>query len=193
MEEELLDLNVFQINKTFIMFIIFSVLYILLLSIMLLVIHLFDRKIGAGKALLYGWGSLVLLCLVGKSISLLTAKTVLDKEDYYGEYIINRNYFPGEQADWQYNHFRFEILENDSIYFYETEEDKIIKTYSGKVYFTSDHKSKRLNIQMEQPSHHILSENPTTYRFAWSFYLTFDSPKFNTVFFKKGKWRKLEL
>jgi hypothetical protein len=39
---------------------------------------------------------------------------------------------------------------------------------------------------MEQPTHHIMTSNPTTYRSAWSFYLVFYSPKFNNVYFKKG-------
>jgi hypothetical protein len=45
---------------------------------------------------------------------------------------------------------------------------------------------------MEQPTHHILTGNPTTYRNSWDFYLVFYSSKFNNVFFKKGKWEKLD-
>jgi len=41
---------------------------------------------------------------------------------------------------------------------------------------------------MQQPTHHIVTSNPTTYRSAWSFYLVFESPKFNNVYFKKGQW-----
>ena len=66
-----------------------------------------------------------------------TAKKILKKEDYYREYIINRDYFPGKQANWQYDHYRFEIKENDSIFFYLTDREKILKTFRGKIATTS--------------------------------------------------------
>ncbi|QRR00195.1 hypothetical protein [Dyadobacter sandarakinus] len=44
---------------------------------------------------------------------------------------------------------------------------------------------------MPAPTHHILMDNPTTYRETWSFYLVFDSPKFGNVFFTKGDWEPL--
>ena len=122
----------------------------------------------------------------------LTAKTELKKKDYYGEYIVNRDYFPGRQADWQYENFRFEIKENDSIYFHVTDKDQILKTYRGTITTTKPFRSERLIIKIEHPTHHIMSSNPTTYRSAWSFYLVFYSPKFNNVYFKKGQWRPLD-
>ena len=122
----------------------------------------------------------------------LTAKTVLDKEDYYGEYVINRNYFKGAQTDWQYNHFRFEITKEDSIFFYTTDKEKILKTNRGKIRTTKTYRSARLIIEMEEPTHHILQSNPTTYRSAWDFYLVFNSDKFYNVFFEKGKWKSIK-
>ena len=117
----------------------------------------------------------------------------LKKNDYYGQYVINRNYFKGGQADWQYNTFRFEIKDNDSIFFYVTDKEKILKTYRGTITTTAPYSSERLILNMEQPTHHIMSGNPTTYRNRSdrSFYLVFYSPKFNNVFFKKGEWKPL--
>ncbi|MEP7265938.1 MAG: hypothetical protein ABI772_15650, partial [Bacteroidota bacterium] len=91
----------------------------------------------------------------------------------------------GKQSDWQYNNYRFEIKDNDSIYFYATDREKIIKTFRGIIKTTDSrqYKSARLIIIMEQPTHHILSGNPTTYRSAWNFNLVFYSSKFNNVFF----------
>lgn len=122
----------------------------------------------------------------------VTSKKELHKKDYYGEYIINRDYFPGKQADWQYNSFRFEIKANDSIYFYVTDKEKILNTYRGTVTTNNLYRSERLIINLKEPTHHILSSNPTTYRSTWNYYLVFYSPKFNNVFFKKGKWKLLE-
>lgn len=147
-----------------------------------------------GKILGYLYLCLFGLFILVTIIRFLTDKTELEKKDYYGEYIINRDYFPGKQSDWQYDNFRFEIKDNDSIYFYLTDKDKILKTYRGTIKTTdpSQYRSERLIINMEQPPHHIMTSNPTTYRSAWSFYLVFYSPKFNNVYFKKGQWKPLD-
>lgn len=121
-----------------------------------------------------------------------TAKKVLNKEDYCGEYIVDREFFSGRQADWQYENFRFEITENDSIFFHVTNREKVLKTYRGSITVSPADGSKRLIVDMKGPVHHILTTNPTTYRSAWSFYLVLASPKFNNVFFKKGKWKPID-
>lgn len=146
-----------------------------------------------GKIAGYFWLSLIGLLLLGAIIGWLTGPKALDKDDYYGEYIVDRDYFPGIQADWQYNTFRFVIKENDSIYFYLTNGENILKTYRGVVTTTTPnhYRSDRLIIYMDQPTHHIMASNPTTYRSAWSFNLVFYSAKFNNVYFKKGKWEPL--
>ena len=160
----------------------------------LLVVWFLFRKKTIGKTIGFIWLGILGIILFTGSLKWLTSKKELDKSDYYGTYIINRDYFKGEQADWQYNHFRFEITNKDSIFFQITEKEKIIKTYKGKIRTTNpqNYRSDRLIIEMEQPTFHIMSSNPTTYRSAWSFYLVFDSPKFFNVFFKKGRWKPIE-
>ncbi len=145
-----------------------------------------------GKIVGYFYLGLFGLFILGTIIRLLTDKKELKKNDYYGEYIVNRDYFAGRQSDWQYDNFRFEITENDSIYFHLTDKEKILETYRGTITTTKPFSSERLIINMEQPTHHILTSNPTTYRSAWSFYLVFYSPKFNNVYFKKGQWKPLD-
>jgi hypothetical protein len=172
----------------------FLILFIFPLSIILLLIWAITRKKIFGKILGYFWLGLLGLFCLGTIIKLLTDKKELDKEDYYGSYIVNREFFKGKQTDWQYDNFRFEIKDNDSIYFYVTDKEKILKTYRGTIKTTdpSQYSSERLIINMEQPTHHILTSNPTTYRSAWHFYLVFHSPKFNNVYFKKGQWEPLD-
>lgn len=157
--------------------------------ILFLVLSLFVGQVGALKYI--GLGIVVLIAW-SFTFQWLTAKKVLGKEDYYGHYIINRDYFKGRQTDWQYNSFRFEIRENDSIYFYYTDKERILQTFKGKITTTAPYESQRLMIQMDPQGHHILASNPTTYRSAWSFYLVFHSPEFNNVFFKKGKWKAID-
>lgn len=173
---------------------LFFIFIIVPLTGILLIIWLFSRKLIVGKILGLIWLGVVGLVMLVTILNWLTSKTELDKADYYGEYVINRDYFKGEQTDWQYNHFRFEITDKDSIFFYVTDKEKVLKTYRGTIKTTDprNYNSARLIIEMEEPTHHILTSNPTTYRSAWDFYLVFKSPKFYNVFFKKGKWKPIE-
>ena len=158
----------------------------------MLLIWLLTRKKIFGIILGVIWLSIFALIFLIGFLNWISAKTILEKDDYYGEYTVNRDYFPGPQADWQYNNFRFEIKPNDSIFFYVTNKEKIVKTYKGKIKTTTAYNSDRLILSMQDSSHHIVSSNPTTYRSAWSFYLVFYSPKFKNVFFKKGKWKPID-
>jgi hypothetical protein len=167
-------------------------LFILIpLTGILLIIWLVTRRKILGKTIGLIWISILGIILLSALVQSLASKKELKKKDYYGHYVIHRDYFSGRQADWQYEKFRFEIRENDSIYFYETDKEKILKTYRGKISTTAPYSSERLIINMEQPTHHILTSNPTTYRSTWSFYLVFYSPEFNNMFFKKGKWKPI--
>ena len=138
------------------------------------------------------WGLIILLVIVASITRPIFEKKKLKKSDYYEEYTIDRNYFKGKQADWQYNHFRFEIKPNDSIIFYVTKKEKIIDTFKGIISTTKPYSSERMVIKMEQPTHHIIIDNPTIYRSTWSFYMVFYSTKFYNMFFKKGTWKRID-
>jgi hypothetical protein len=167
---------------------------ILPLTIILLLIWLISRKKIFGKTLLIIWGGIIGLVVLSTTLNWIFSKKELTKKDYYGEYTIDRNYFSGKQSDWQYNHYRFEITENDSIFFYVTEKENIIRTYKGTIKTTNpdNYRSDRLIIQMIQPTHHILTTNPTIYRENWDFFLVFNSPKFNNMYFRQVEWKKIE-
>jgi hypothetical protein len=168
---------------------LFFVFILVPLTAILLLTWLISGKLLFGKILGFIWLGIFGLGALSLTLQALTAKKVLKKKDYYGQYIIDRDFFRGKQANWQYDHFRFEIKENDTIYFHTTNKEKIVKTYFGKISTTSPYGSERLVINMNQPTHHITMSNPTIYRSAWSFYLVFYSPNFNNVYFKKGKWK----
>ncbi|TJZ51810.1 hypothetical protein FAZ15_19885 [Sphingobacterium olei] len=171
---------------------LFFLFLLLPLSGILLVIWLISKRSIFGKALGLIWIGVAAMGLLSVTIQWLFAQKVLSKNDYYGTYVIDRDYFKGRQADWQYNSFRFEIRNNDSIYFYVADKDKIINTVKGTIQTVKPYESHRLMINMEQPGHHILATDPTTYRNAWNFFLVFNSKKFKNMYFKKGKWKKLE-
>lgn len=171
---------------------LFFVFILLPLTGILLVIWLVTGKKIFGKTVALIWLGIFGLAILSWVIQWISAKTVVKKKEYYGQYIVNRDYFPGIQADWQYENFRFEIKDNDSIYFYVTDKEKVLKTYRGTIATIKPYSSERLTLNMQEPNHHIMSNDPTTYRNAWSFYLVFYSPRFNNVYFKKGKWKPLD-
>ncbi|WP_210116325.1 hypothetical protein [Hymenobacter fodinae] len=144
------------------------------------------------KALAGLWG--VVFGLIGLAwlIHLFTPKSELEKDNYYGQYVIDRTKFPGKQADWQYNHFRFEITNDDRITFYQMEGDSILNTYFGAISTVKPYNSHRLVVRMKQPTHHILASNPTVYRQKGHFYLVFKSSHFGNVFFTKNDWKPLQ-
>lgn len=173
----------------FLVFLIFCI--ILCITILFLILRIITKNKYFTQAIMAIWGVLVFAIIGLCIISIFTSKIELDKKDYYGNYIIDRNYFSGYQSDWQYNNFRFEIFENDSINFYLTDGPHIIQTFKGTISTLDYYPSERLVIQMEKPTHHIMDTNPTIHREVWGFYLTFDSPKFHNLYFRKGVWKKI--
>jgi hypothetical protein len=149
-----------------------------------------NKFFGIGLGIM--WGGVIGIVVLSLTLNAIFGVRELDKEDYYGEYVIDRDYFPGKQADWQYDHYRFEIKRNDVIYFHFTNKEKILKTYIGKFDIASPYGSARPVLSMVQPTHHVVSGNPTVYRDAWSFYLVFNSPKFSNMYFKKESWEAIE-
>jgi hypothetical protein len=165
---------------------------ILPLTIILLLVWLISRKKIFEKTVLLIWIGIFGLIALVSILKVFTDKKELDQDDIYGEYIIDRTKFSGEQSDWQYNHFKFEIKEDNTILFYEIENDKILKTHKGTVGFHSAYKRPRIIIDIDKPRHHIIENKPTLYRSIWSFYYVFESPKFGNVFFTKGKWKPID-
>lgn len=158
----------------------------------LFVLFVATKKQLFGKAIVGIIIGISALVLFSSFIGFLTSKTELDKDDYYGNYIVDRSYFKGKQADWQYDNFRFEIKENDSIYFYQTRKNRIVKMYTGTISTVNPQGSERLVVHMNEPTHHIIADNPTLSRDVWDFHLIFNSEKFGNVFFKKGEWEPIQ-
>lgn len=177
------------------MFLGLKLLFLLLISPIIIGVFIYGLKRkteSSGKIILtlyaIGFSSILLLWIIGT----LNQKKVLEKSDFYGEYIIDRDYFSGKQADWQYNNFRLEIKENDSIYFYVTNGKLIKETYKGAISTVAPYQSARLKMKMDLPTHHVLNSNPTIYRESWDFFMVFNSQKFHNMYFRKGEWKEIE-
>ena len=176
------------------MFLGIKLLFLLLISPLIIAIFIYgyqNRRELKGRIVLWGFSVVSILFFLLILAGALFKKMELTKDDYYGQYIIDRDYFKGTQADWQYNSFRFEITENDSIFFHITEDENITHTYKGTVSTITPYSSARLIVHMDSPRHHILTSNPTIYREAWGFFLVFNSPKFNNMYFRQGCWKKI--
>lgn len=171
---------------------LFFVLILLPGSVILLLTWALTRNRRFGQALGIIWLSILTLSILSTVTQPLSEKKVLTQADYYGEYVIDRSYFPGPQADWQYHNFHFVIKPNDSLYFYSTPDKGPTQVFKGQITTFAPYGSARLLIHLPQPTHHILATNPTVYREVWSFFLVFDSPKFGNMFFRKGKWEPEE-
>lgn len=122
---------------------------------------------------------------------------ILTQQDIYGTYVIDREIFPGKQANWQYANFRFEITTDNRMIF-ETRRNKekwnveTIDVSFSTGYWDLDieqYCNKRIRIHSDSTNHHVVQDNPTLYRKNFNrFYYVFESEKFGNMFFKKGQW-----
>lgn len=167
---------------------LFFIFILIPVTVILLLAWLSTQKIIYKKVVGFTWLGIVVLIILSAGINAFVNKKTLKKHDFYGQYIVDRDFFPGKQANWQYDNFRFEIKTNDSVYLYVTNEDRIMKTFVGTITTLAPYRSKRLVVKMKEPCHHIFESNPTIYRSPWSFYLVFNSPRFGNMFLKKGHW-----
>ena len=168
----------------------FIIILIPLTGIMLLV-WLITKNNAFGKLVGFIWLGILGLIILVMLGHFFTDKKKLTQDDIYGEYIIDRGKFRGTQADWQYNHFRFEITKKNEFLFYLKDKEKVTKMYRGNVKFLEAYKGPRIVLSVDTPRHHIIEDMPTLYRSVWSFYYVFHSPKFGNVFFTKGKWKPI--
>lgn len=168
---------------------LFFVFGIIPLSVIMLIFWAISGNNVFGKMLQFAWSGLLGLMLLASIIQYFSTKKKVRRNDIYGEYVIDRSKFPGEQANWQYANFRFRITQKDELIFYQMDDRKILKSDTAKVIFLERYFSDRIRIVKDSNMHHIIDETPTLYRNIWSFYYVFESPKFGNVFFKKGKWK----
>lgn len=126
--------------------------------------------------------SFVSLLLVG----FINSPTTVDKEDIYGIYEVDKDMFRGKNADWQFQHFSFEIKESGTFYFYEYYDNgKISSKHTGNVEFIEGYASPHLRLSNVKPEHQIVDNEPLLVRNKWNFNYVFKSKKFGNVFFKK--------
>jgi hypothetical protein len=108
----------------------------------------------------------------------------LTKNEIVGEYRIDTTFYPGANAKWQYDHYKFYITNKDSILFLEMEEKEIPRTiYKHKIKYSNI--PPKLWSIVADTTHHIIINQPTLYRGHDKFYYVFHSEKFGNMFFRK--------
>jgi hypothetical protein len=133
------------------------------------------------------WGFTILVFIFGSIADHYRKPIRLSKQDIIGEYRIDKTFFPGKDANWQYKHFKFYITNKDSILFLIMKEKGIpLAFYKHKINY-SDGPPALWEINTDS-THHILKNQPTLYRGHDKFYYVFHSEKYGNMFFrKKGK------
>ena len=172
----------------------FILIFIIGITLIFPLIYYFTKK----KIFLYlfsgFWSFVIFLVLILFVIEFYNSKSTVDKDDLYGAYMIDKEMFKGNNANWQYEHFSFVITENYEFIFYEYYDNGNIKSvHKGKLEFV-DYKSPHIRILNLQPNHQVVESEPLLVREKWGFYYVFKSQKFGNMFFTKmdkGIFRKL--
>ncbi len=142
-------------------------------------------------ALLYAAGfiALVGVFLLGMWNEARHAPIQPTRADIIGTYHIDRNMFPGLQADWQYEHYRILITDQDSVVLEVINHGTIIRRYSRAFARVPTsglrHYRWRFTNDAGSLTHHIIATEPVMYRQHSSYYYVFHSRRYGNMFFRK--------
>lgn len=108
----------------------------------------------------------------------------LTRQDIIGEYRIDRNFYPGKNAQWQYDHYKYYITDKDSIVFVVYNDDKSPSRFiKHKISYVPGYKC-RLKINADS-TYHVINDQPTLYRSHSRFYYVFKSVHYGNMYFRK--------
>ena len=172
------------------MMLIWFIFFIIIFGISLIFLIIYDRtKNKIFKRIFIGyWLFFILSYLILFVVGSINSPMTVDRDDIYGKYEIDKDMFKGNNANWQFQHFNFEIEDNDEFIFFEYYDNGKIKSqHKGNIEFIEGYASPHLKIQNVKPGHQIIENEPSLIRKKWNFYYVFKSKKFGNVFFKKKK------
>lgn len=145
--------------------------------------YLYKRNKTALQLLAVLAGTVILLFVISIVKRRNEQPIPLSKKDIIGNYRIDKHFYPGRNTNWQYDHFRFTITSTDSIYFFITRKDTVIKIMKQKlVYFGGPPDLWRIE---GDSLHHIIKHPPVLYRGHKKFYYVFHSAHYGNIFFRK--------
>ncbi len=158
---------------------------LLLISFGFIVVYIFARKKILLRLLLGVWALVFLFILIISVKDFYQRPMHLTKQEIIGEYRIDTTFYPGRNARWQYERYRFFITDQNMILF------KILnktgstdKEYSYKIkYF--DWSPDLWSIESTDTTFHIIKHRPELHRTHSRFYYVFHSHRFGNMFFRK--------
>ena len=154
-------------------------------TIGLIIIFIISKNKTWLKILAGIWIFIVLLFVNASLTSKFHKPFIVTKELTVGTYRIDKSFYPGKNADWQYDHFRFKISPNDSLYFYVINNDTAINVFKGKLSYSTG--TQATWIIQTDTTHHVIKYPPTLYRERHNFYHVFRSDKYGNMFFRKQR------
>lgn len=165
-------------------FSLFGFPLLVLATVWLLILFFIYKKKIVLFILVGMWGLVIALFFFVSLAGHYSRPIRLAKEDIVGEYRIDADFYPGTNASWQYDHFKFLITGDDSIVFVVMDEKEIPESvYRHKIQY-SDGPPVLWSISADT-THHIIEHGPTLYRSHSRFYYVFRSEKFGNMFFRK--------
>ncbi len=134
-----------------------------------------------------GFGLLVVGVMALSALHTIFSPMSVERDDVIGTYSVDRRMFAGPQADWQHEHFRLTITEEDTLIL-ESKDDldrwhvfkrQLVPMQGVHSYLW------RFPTEGDSTMHHVLENTPTLHRQQWGFYYSFRSPRFGNMFFRK--------
>lgn len=157
---------------------------LLILTTIGLLIYFFATKRKIALKILFAIWGLTILVIITVVISNHNRTPIrLTKSEIAGVYSIDTNFFKGTNARWQYDHYKFKITKTDSFYFYVTSKDTVLKTFTGRVKYSSGPPD-MWKVQGET-AYHVIKYPPTLFRGHSNFYYVFHSDNYGNMFFRK--------
>lgn len=156
---------------------------LIVISIGLLIYFFVTKSKGAIKIFCGLWAVVILLFIVATITAKFNQPIRLTREQIIGNYRIDKKFYPGKNADWQYEHYRFSITPTDSLYFYLTQRGKDLKVIRSKIKYSSE--PPYLWAVVNDASNCKVKLTPTLFRGHNRFYYVFHSDVYGNMFFRK--------
>ena len=109
--------------------------------------------------------------------------TTVNKSKIIGRYEVDTTFYPGVNANWQQQHYRFEVRPHSQFAFFERLADGSEKMYLGNITWANE-KTEKWSISMDI-DHHVVPLHPVLYRERFGFYYVFKTKKYGNMFFRK--------
>lgn len=156
---------------------------LILTTLGLLTYFLITKKKAVLKILSVAWLLIIVVIATRLIANHYQTPIRLTKADIIGEYRIDTNHFNGINANWQHSHYKFIITATDSIIFYETNKDIIIRTFKEKITY-SPGPPDLWRVQSDT-AFHVIRYPPTLFRGHNKFYYVFVSERYGNMFFRR--------